>query len=110
MQATMLDTREATSFGAKWFAARDARMRNYANSTLYSEAQKIRAERMKLVLEMLYAAKNIHINFRKSFVAIKIDAPLVKDRKNLRAIEADWESEGITKCITKQGVVYRILN
>ena len=53
MQTRKLDTQEAN---VKWFAARDARMRNIANASLYTDKQKTRAERMKLALEMVYAA------------------------------------------------------
>jgi hypothetical protein len=44
MQATELDTKSAPF---AWVAARDAAMKSYAASTLYTEAQKVRAERMK---------------------------------------------------------------
>ena len=47
MQATELDTKSAPY---AWVAARDAAMKSYAASTLYTEIQKVRAERMKLGL------------------------------------------------------------
>lgn len=106
MKASDIDTKDAGKYA--WAAARDARIRNYANSSLYTEEQKIKAERMKLVLEMLYTAKSTHINYRKTFITIKLESPVVRDRKNLKDIEATWDSEGITKCISNQGVVYRI--
>ncbi len=105
MFAQELETKSAGQFA--WFAARDARIRNYANSTLYTESQKIKAERMKLALELMYSAKKVHINYRKTFVAIKVDSAQVRDRKMLQAMEADWVNEGITKCVSDQGVVYR---
>ena len=105
MFAQELETKSAGQFA--WFAARDARIRNYANSTLYTESQKLKAERMKLALELMYSAKKVHINYRKNFVAIKVDSAQVRDRKMLQTLEADWVNEGITKCVSDQGVVYR---
>lgn len=105
MIAKDIDSKSAGQFA--WFAARDARMRNYANSTLYTEAQKLKAERMKLVLEMVYSAKKVHINYRKTFVAIKVDSARICDAKTLKMAEQDWTNDGITKVVSDQGVVYR---
>ena len=105
MLANELDTKAAPTAG---FAARDARMRNFAMSTNYSEAQKIQAERMKLGLEMVYSAKEIHVNFRLKFITIKLESPLVRDRKTLALLEQDYERAGITKQISAQGIIYRI--
>jgi len=105
MKAQELDTREAT---CKWYAARDAAQRSYAASTHYSDSQKIRAERMKLALELAVAAKNIFVTFRQKFITVKLDKPVVRDRKMLRELEADWEQLGIVKLISPQGITYRI--
>jgi hypothetical protein len=103
MLANELDTKAAPT---AWYAARDARMRNFAMSTNYSEAQKVQAERMKL--EMVYSAKSIHINFRLKFITIKLESPMVRDRKTLALLEQDYERAGITKQVSAQGVIYRI--
>ena len=105
MKAQDLNTQEAPN---KWWAARDAAQRSYAASTHYTEAQKIQAERMKLGLELVYAAKGIHINFRQKFITVKVDGPLCKDRKTLLLLEQDWEQAGVVKLVSAQGVVYRI--
>jgi hypothetical protein len=105
MQANELDTKSAPM---AWYAARDARMRNFAMSTKYSEAQKVQAERMKLGLEMVYSAKGIHINFRLKFITLKLENPNVRDRKTLKLLEQDYEKAGITKQVSAQGIIYRI--
>jgi hypothetical protein len=105
MKAQDLNTQEATN---KWWAARDAAQRSYAASTHYAESQKVQAERMKLALELVYAAKNIFVTFRQKFVVVKVDAAVTKDRKALRLLEADWEKLGVTKLISPQGVTYRL--
>jgi hypothetical protein len=106
MNATELDTKAAPF---AWIAARDAAIKSYAASTLYTEAQKIRAERMKLGLEMVYAARGAFITYRKKFVTIKLDQARVRDRQTLTLLEKDYEKSGdVTKVVTDQGITYRI--
>jgi len=106
MNATELDTKAAPF---AWVAARDAAMKSYAASTLYTDAQKVRAERMKLGLEMVYSARSAFITYRKKFVTIKLDQARVRDRKTLALLEQDYTAQGdVTKVITDQGITYRI--
>ena len=104
MQTVTLNTEEAPN---KFWAYRDARMRNYANSTRYDSATKIRAERMKLVLEMLYAARAVYIAYGRRGVSLKVDRASVRDRRELAAMEADWAVQGVVKKVSDQGVIYR---
>ena len=106
MQAKELDTKSAGYYA--YAAVRDALMRNFAMSSKYNEAQKVQAERMKLGLEMVYSAKGFYINYRAKFIAIKIENPQVRDRKNLKLLEKDYEKAGILKEVTPQGIIYRI--
>lgn len=105
MRTVSLNTEEASN---KWWAARDARMRNYANSTHYTESQKIVAERMKLALEIVYAAKSIYIAYGKTGISLKVDGARVRDRRELAFLEEDWETAGFVKRVTPQGVIYRL--
>jgi hypothetical protein len=106
MIALELDRQEAPF---KWIAARDAAIKSYVASTGYTDSQKVRAERVKLGLEMVYNAKSIFITYRKKFITIKLDQAQVRDRKTLALLEKDYEKLGdITKVLTKQGVTYRI--
>ena len=106
MNATELDTKAAPF---AWIAARDAAMKSYAASTLYTDAQKVRAERMKLGLEMVYSARSAFITYRKKFVTIKLDQARVRDRKTLAVLEQDYTAQGdVTKVVTDQGITYRI--
>jgi hypothetical protein len=106
MKATELETKDAGYF--KFAAMRDASMKSYAASTSYSEQQKVQAERMRLGLELVYGGKAFYITFRKKFVVIKVDGAYVKDRKSLSLLEKDYESRGVTKTVTAQGVSYRM--
>ena len=106
MNATELDSKAAPF---AWVAARDAAMKSYAASTLYTDIQKVRAERMKLGLEMVYSARSAFITYRKKFVTIKLDQARVRDRKTLGLMEQDYTAQGdITKVVTTQGITYRI--
>jgi hypothetical protein len=105
MQTLELNTQEAPT---KWYAAQDARMRNAANKSHYTESVQIQVERMKMVLGMVYAAKGIYEAFGKKGVSVKVDGARVKDQKNLTALEGDWTALGFTKKITPQGVIYRL--
>lgn len=106
-----MQEREIESQSAGYYAyaaARNARMRAVAMWSHYTEAERIRAERMKLGLELVYSAKGVYINPRNKYITIKLDKPTVKDRKNLALLEQDYERDGVKKVVTAQGVIYRI--
>jgi hypothetical protein len=105
MKAKDLNAHEAPN---KWWATRDAAQRSYAASTHYAESQKVQAERMKMALGLVYSAKQIFVTFRQKFVAIKVNAAMVKDSRSLKLLESDWEQLGVTKLISAQGVTYRL--
>ena len=105
MLSTVLKTEESSN---KLGAYLDARMRNYAGKIHYSYKDQTRAERMKLVLELVYTAKDIYINYRAKFIAVKVEGARVADKTSLSELEAEWADQGITKAVSAQGVVYRI--
>lgn len=106
MQERELESRSAGYYA--YAAARDARMRAAAMWSHYTEAERVRAERMKLALELCYSAKNFYINPRGRFITIKVENPRVVDRTNLGLLEEDYAAQGITKVVTAQAVIYRI--
>ena len=106
MKAQELETKSAGYYA--YAAARDASMRAIAMWSHYTDRERVRAERMKIGLEMVYNAKGIYVNPRGKFIAVKVDKPQVRDRKNLALLEKDYELLGITKVLTERGVTYRI--
>lgn len=106
MESREIDSKKAGKYS--WFAARDARMRSSVNSTLYTEKDRVRAERMCMALTLVYRGKQFYVEYRKTFIAVKIDSPVVYDRKNLALLEADYTKDGIVKRVSSQGVIYRI--
>jgi hypothetical protein len=107
MYTTELDTKDAGYF--KFAAQRNARMKSYAASTGYTLAERTRAERIKLGLELVYSGKMFYVTFRKKFIVIKIEGANVRDKATLKALETDYTAQGITKVVTAQGISYRIM-
>lgn len=106
LKSKELDTQSAGQFA--FYAARDARMRNYAKGSSFTDAQKVSAERVKMAMEIVYGCKAVHINYRDKFFAIKIDAPrCVNDKKTLALLEDDYAKVGVEKKVTAQGIIYR---
>jgi hypothetical protein len=92
-----------------WFAQRDAKMRSAVNSTLYTDKQKVRAERIKLALGFCVRAEDIFIEYRKNFISVKVHKPVFVSKKELSVFENDWTAEGIVKVMTSQGFTYRLM-
>ncbi|CAB4221361.1 hypothetical protein UFOVP1636_267 [uncultured Caudovirales phage] len=108
MQVRETETKRAGFYA--WGAARDAAIKSYAASTTYSDAQKLKAERVKLGLELCYHSRAIRINFRNKWITVHIEEPQVRDVRNLALLEADYELQGISKSVNKDGdISYRIM-
>jgi hypothetical protein len=106
MHTVNLDTKESNN---KFFALQDRRMRNHANKTLYTTAQQIRLERIKLALEMVLRGTVYEPSFGKKSASVKVqDGALIADRKMLRVLESDWAKEGIFKKVSAQGFQYHM--
>ena len=105
MQTLELNTQEAPT---KWYAAQDAQRRNTNNKSHYAYSVQAQITRMLAVMDMVYAAKGIYEAYGKKGVSVKVDGAIVKDRKNLQALEQEWTLKGFTKKITPQGVIYRL--
>jgi hypothetical protein len=106
MKAQELETKSAGYYA--YAAARDASMRAVAMWSHYTDRERVRAERMKLGLNMVYNAGILYINPGANLLLSKWTKPSVRDRKMLALLEQDYELEGITKVVTEQGITYRI--
>ena len=105
MKTVNLATDEAPT---KWYAAMDAQRRNTNNKSHFPQDIQVQIERMKMVMGMVYAAKGVYEAYGKRGVSIKVDGAQVKDRTNLRALEAEWTVKGFVKKVSAQGVIYRL--
>jgi hypothetical protein len=103
------DTEHKSAGKFAFFAARDASLKSAVNASRFSDSQKLRAERMKLGLEMVYVAEQVSITNCKKWIRVKVHKAIIKDRKFLSLLESDWALEGITKVHTDQGVIYHVI-
>lgn len=92
-----------------WYAARDASMKSAVNASLFTDAQKLKAERVKLALELVYSCEEVKITNCKTWIRVKVIKGTIRDRRNLRLLESDWTSQGIEKVFTNQGIIYRVV-
>lgn len=106
MKTRIIENEDAGQYA--WAAAMDARRRNTNNKSYFTRKQQDRAIRMLDAVEGLWRAKAVYLNYRKKEIDIKIDAPSTFDRKPLRALEKIWADDGVTKKVSKQGVIYTI--
>ena len=105
MQTLKLKNEEAPT---KWWAALDARTRNAANKSNFSQEVQLKIDRMKLALELVYSSTGIYEAYGKRGVSIKINSAAVSNRKALRELEAQWTQDGFIKKVSAQGVIYRL--
>lgn len=113
--ATAIDTKECSYVPTSdskyaWWAARDASMKSAMNASRFTEETKVRADRVKQALQLVYSYSDITITNTKTWIRVKVHDAYIKDRKNLRELEAQWAAQNITKVLTKQGIIYRIRN
>ena len=105
MRTIFLNTEESPN---KWASAQDAQRRNTNNKSRYPQSIQNQVTRMLMIMDMVYAAKDVYEAYGKTGVTVKVDRCVVRDRKNLRALEAEWALKGFVKKVTKQGVNYRL--
>lgn len=88
----------------------DIKRRDAENEGLYSLAQLNVGETLLAHIEDVYIRSNVFLNYRKKFIAIKVNKPTFADKVSLRAAKLDlWcEANGIVIEHTRHGnMVYR---
>ena len=91
-----------------WYAAKDASMNHAINASRFTEAQHLKAARVKLGLEMVFSCEEVLVHNNKTFIRVKVVNGTIRDRKSLRLLESDWAKDGIEKVFTPQGIIYRV--
>ena len=104
----MLETEHKSAGQYAWFAARDAAFKSAVNASRFSTQLKLKAERMKLVLEMLFANDDVTITYCKKWARVKVHNARPRDKKLIKEWEETWAIDGIEKVLTGQGVIYRV--
>lgn len=103
MKANALKYREADDANKRG-AFLNARTMNAVHATRWSDVQKARAIRMQHALELVYSS-DVYVNYRKTKIVLKCTGEVV-DKKNLAALELQWDVQGVKKDVTAQGVLY----
>ena len=88
----------------------DIKRRDAENESLYSVAQLNIGEALLAHIEDVYIQSNVYLNYRKKFIAVKVNKPKFADKVSLRAAKLDlWcEANGIVIEHTRHGnMVYR---
>jgi len=75
---------------------------------IWSMAKHLEAEAMRVALTELYTGEAYPPSYRKKFISVKV-AGNVRNRRDLKEMEAHWEKRGIIKLKTSQGIIYRIM-
>ena len=89
-------------------AAINAEMRNREMRSTWSSEKRSAAQTVLDLLDMAYKGK-FYINYRKTFIAVKVDAPIVRDRLTVKAVKAVFKDHAYDVVNTPQGLVVRIL-
>jgi hypothetical protein len=88
----------------------DIKRRDAENELLYSLVQLSAGEALLAHIEDVYIQSNVYLNYRKKFIAVKVNKPQFRDKVSVRAAKLDlWcEANGIVIEHTRHGnMVYR---
>jgi hypothetical protein len=89
-------------------AALNAYFRNREMAGTYTREQQCLAQRALDLLDTAYAYANSYINYRKTFMAVKIEGAVRRDRKLAAEAVSILEDRGYEVVTTAQGIVVRI--
>ena len=91
-----------------FIAAMDAQYRNQQNVGYWTSQQISTAEKFKLFLESVYTCNDVYINYRKKFIAIKVDNPVSQSEFRELLLNDIIEEKGFSKIVTTQGFILRL--
>lgn len=100
-----LDTKEAGTFA--FAAVMDAQRRNTNNKSLYTQEQIRKALSVRDLLDSAFSYNSLYINYRKKFIAVKVEGARSRDSMSKRVIEL-FESLGYGVVTTQQGIIVRL--
>ena len=93
-----------------YVCVQDIKRRDAENEELYSVAQSTVGAALLAHIEAVYIRSNVYMNYRKKFIAVKVNKPALADKVSLRAAKLDvWcDANGIVIERTRYGnMVYR---
>lgn len=89
-------------------AALNAHFRNREMACTYTREQQCLAQRALDLLDCAFAYAESYINYRKKFIAVKIEGAMKRDKKMAAEAVSILESKGYDVVSTPQGIVVRI--
>ncbi len=89
-------------------AALNAYYRNREMASTYTLSQQCLAQRALDLLDTAYAYAQSYINYRKKFIAVKIEGAIKRDRRLAAEAVSILEGKGYEVVATPQGMVVRI--
>ena len=89
-------------------AAMNAHFRNREMACTYSREQQCLAQRALDLLDCAYAYAESYINYRKKFIAVKIEGAIKRDKKLAVEAVGILEGKGYSVVSTPQGIVVPI--
>lgn len=100
-----LDTKQAGRFAIA--AVLDAQRRNTDNKSLYTQEQIRKALSVRDLLDTAFSYNSLYINYRKKFIAVKVEGARSRDSMSKRVIEL-FEQLGYGVVSTQQGIIVRL--
>lgn len=107
----MLQEKDLKTVGAGFNAlgaAINAELRNREAASTYTSAQRAAAQTVIDIMDLCYNYTNTFKNFRKTFIAVKLENAQVRDKKLAKQVDAILEAKGYVKVKTPQGLVVRM--
>ncbi len=89
-------------------AALNAYYRDREMAATYSLSQQCLAQRALDLLDTAFAYAESYINYRKKFIAVKIEGAMKRDRRLAAEAVSILEDKGYSVVSTPQGIVVRI--
>jgi hypothetical protein len=104
MKALAYKTAEENARGA----ALNAHYRNREMACTYTREQQCLAQRALDLLDTAYGYAKSYINYRKKFIAVKIESAVKRDKKLAEQALSILQERGYEVVSTPQGIVVRI--
>lgn len=100
-------TIETKTSNTPWFVFKDVKAQNAKYGPTYSAKQKSAAETFADCLKLAYTG-NVYINYRKKFIAVKLERGFKKDKMFALAVAGIVAEKGYTEVESEQGRIYRL--
>ena len=91
-----------------WFVKQDVERLNAKWSATYTPKQRSAAQQALDLLDTAYHYQGAYINYRKKFIAVKLDRPIKRNKLYAATADAHFADKGYSKVVSPQGFVVRI--